>query len=64
MFNKKVEIDEIDLGAILYLRGLKESKQDISTQNIFIETPQEPKASIKNCSSEDVLEMAKDLLAI
>jgi len=64
MFNKKVEIDEIDLGAILYLRGLKESKQDISTQNIFMETPQEPKASMKNCSSEDVLERAKDLLAI
>jgi hypothetical protein len=63
MFNKREEIDEIELGANLYLKGLKESKQALSTQNIMTEISQEPEISLKN-PSEDILERAKDLLAI
>jgi hypothetical protein len=63
MFNKREEIDEIELGANLYLKGLKESKQALVTQNIMIDTPQEHITPLKD-PSEDILERAKDLLAI
>ena len=76
MFNKRVEIDEIELGANLYLKGLKESKQALVTQNTMMETPQEPASVYKEKkiveafvsskvilgNSEDILERAKKLV--
>ncbi len=59
MFNKREEIDEIELGARLYLKGLKESKQALATQNIMIETPQEP-ITLLIKPSEDIFERAKE----
>jgi len=59
MFTKREEIDEIELGANLYLKGLKASKQALSTQNIMIETPQEPIILLKNLS-EEILEWTKE----
>jgi len=59
MFSKREEIDEIELGANLYLKGLKASKQALTTQNIMIETSQEPITSLKN-PSEEILERAKE----
>ncbi len=63
MFSKREEIDEIELGANLYLNGLKDSKQARATQDTMIETPQEPITPLIK-PSEDILERAKDLLAI
>jgi hypothetical protein len=59
MFSKREEIDEIELGANLYLKGLKASKQALSTQNIMIDTPQELITSLKN-PSEEILERVKE----
>jgi hypothetical protein len=59
MFTKREEIDEIELGANLYLKGLKASKQALVIQNIMVETPQEPIILLKT-SSEDILERAKE----
>jgi len=38
MFKKREEIDEIELGAELFLKGLKESRQAYATQSSTIET--------------------------
>ena len=59
MFSKKEEIDEIELGANLYLKGLKEARQALATQNIMVDTPQELITPLKN-HSEDILERAKE----
>jgi len=61
MFSKREEIDEIELGAKLYLQGLKESKQARATQDTMIETPQEPITPLKD-PSENMLEKAKEEL--
>jgi hypothetical protein len=54
-FKKREEIDEIELGAELYLKDLNESKQALATQNVMIETPQEPITSFIK-PSEDILD--------
>jgi len=88
MFKKRKEIDEIELGAELYLKHLKESKQTPATQNVMTKTTQEPamvyeekkiiESFVSNKEktmetppiisltnpSEDVLESAKEFLAI
>ncbi len=53
--------DEIELGVELYMKHLNESKQALATQNIMIETPQEPITLLKN-PFEDILERAKKLV--
>jgi hypothetical protein len=62
MFSKREEMDEIELGANLYLKSLNESKQTLVTQNTMIETPQEPITLLKK-PSVDILERAKQLIA-
>jgi hypothetical protein len=62
MFSKREEMDEIELGANLYLKSLNESKQALVTQNTMIETPQEPITLLKK-PSVDILERAKQLIA-
>jgi hypothetical protein len=62
MFSKREEMDEIELGANLYLKSLNESKQTLATQNTMIETPQEPITLLKK-PSVDILERAKQLIA-
>ena len=78
MFSKTEEIDEIELGAELYLEGLKESRKALATQNTITETPQEPASVYKERkivksfvsskvefrNSERILERAKELLAV
>jgi hypothetical protein len=61
MFKKRQEIDEIELGADLYLKSLKESKQALASKDTTVRTSQKPIAPLKN-SSEDILEMAKEEL--
>jgi hypothetical protein len=60
MFNKKVEIDEIELGAELYLKHLKESKQACTAQSNMIEASQEPE-TVYTEPSEDIPERAEEL---
>jgi hypothetical protein len=62
MFSKREEMDEIELGANLYLKSLNESKQTLVTQNTMIETTQEPITLLKK-PSVDILERAKQLIA-
>jgi hypothetical protein len=57
MVNKREKIDEMELGAELYLKGLKKSKQAQTTKDM-IDTPQELMIPLKK-PSEDILESIK-----
>ncbi len=47
MFSKRKEIDEVELGAELYLKGFKESKQAFTTENSMIISSQKPETHLK-----------------
>jgi hypothetical protein len=53
MITKREEMDEMELGAELYLKGLKKSKQAQTTKDM-IDTPQELMIPLKK-PSEDIL---------
>jgi hypothetical protein len=57
MITKRKEIDEMELGAELYLKGLKKSKQAQTTKDM-IDTPQELMIPLKK-PSVDILESIK-----
>jgi hypothetical protein len=57
MITKREKIDEMELGAELYLKGLKKSKQAQTTKDL-IDTPQELMIPLKK-PSVNILESLK-----